>query len=367
MSNPETAAEHLDLKGRISDIQPFGAGNINQTFLLTTVASEKVIFQKINASVFKHPQQIMENLARVLGHMEKEIAKEQIPSREWQQPRIIKFRDEQDYYVDGEGNFWRGLSCIDQVDSFETVASTGMAEKAGRALGRFHRLSAGLDPGSLHDVLPGFHETPTYVQQYYRIRLEGSPRRTRENSRSEACANLIEKNRHLTGILEDAKQSSLLQVRTIHGDPKISNILFSKQTGDPVSLIDLDTVKPGLLQYDIGDFFRSACNPAGEETTDPGLVSFSIERFKSGWAGYLLEMGNLLTEADVDYIFDSIRLMTLELGIRFFADYLAGDVYFKTSHETHNLQRAEVQFRLFDSIMEQEAAMRGMINKISGF
>ncbi len=176
---------------------------------------------------------------------------------------------------------------------------------------------------------------------------------------------MIDSNREIIAVLEEAKMAGNLNIRTIHGDPKISNILFSAESGDPVSLIDLDTVKPGLIQYDIGDFFRSICNLAGEETSGPESVQFDIHRFESGLTGYISEMGSLLTEEDIEYIFDSIRLITVELGIRFYSDYLDGDVYFASKYETHNLLRAAVQCKLAESITNQEHDIRSIIKRIT--
>jgi len=177
------------------------------------------------------------------------------------------------------------------------------------------------------------------------------------------CSDFIADHRSSADVLEAAKKEGLLAIRVIHGDPKISNILFCAETGQPVSLIDLDTVKPGLLHYDIGDFLRSACNPAGEETMDLEAVRFDIHRCRAGLAGYCSEAGSFLTTCDIGYIFDAIRLMTFELGLRFFTDFLAGDRYFKTTCDTHNLQRARVQFQLAESILNQEGRIHAIIEE----
>jgi hypothetical protein len=126
-------------------------------------------------------------------------------------------------------------------------------------------------------------------------------------------------------------------------------------------MVDLDTVKPGLIHYDLGDCLRSGCNPLGEETEEWERVGFEPDLGRALLAGYLAEAGGFLTAHDYAYLFEAIRLLAFELGLRFFTDYLAGNVYFKARHRDHNLARALVQFRLTESIESQETALRAMI------
>jgi hypothetical protein len=129
--------------------------------------------------------------------------------------------------------------------------------------------------------------------------------------------------------------------------------------------VDLDTVKPGLLHTDIGDCLRSACNPAGEDSTDVESVHFNLELAKALLHGYLAEAGSCLSQADLEHLYDAIRLLPFELGLRFFTDHLAGNVYFKASHSRQNLDRALVQFRLTESIESQEPAIRELLAQLT--
>ncbi|HBE53609.1 MAG TPA: aminoglycoside phosphotransferase, partial [Cyanobacteria bacterium UBA11369] len=147
----------------------------------------------------------------------------------------------------------------------------------------------------------------------------------------------------------------------MHGDPKINNVMFDTATGKAVSVVDLDTVKPGLVHYDIGDCLRSGCNRAGEETADWESVRFDTDLSQGILQGYLSVAKAFLTENDYAYIYDAIRLIAFELGLRFFADHLAGNVYFKVKHPEHNLARALVQFKLTESIESQETTIRSII------
>jgi Ser/Thr protein kinase RdoA (MazF antagonist) len=150
----------------------------------------------------------------------------------------------------------------------------------------------------------------------------------------------------------------------MHGDPKVNNILFDRQTDQAVSVIDLDTTKPGLIHYDIGDCLRSGCNLAGEETQDWQGVTFNVELCRAILQGYLPQCRQFCGEADYDYLFDAIRLIAFELGLRFFTDYLNGDRYFKVKYEEHNLIRALVQFQLTISIEQQQRVIEELIDTL---
>jgi Ser/Thr protein kinase RdoA (MazF antagonist) len=165
-------------------------------------------------------------------------------------------------------------------------------------------------------------------------------------------------------VLENARAEGRLPLRSIHGDPKVNNIMMDTATGQAVSIVDLDTVKPGLLQYDIGDCLRSGCNPLGEETERWEMVRFESDICRAILQGYLSWARGFLTENDYEYLFDSMRLIAFELGLRFFTDYLEGNVYFKARHQNHNLIRALVQFKLTESIEAQAETIRTIIRDL---
>jgi Ser/Thr protein kinase RdoA (MazF antagonist) len=175
----------------------------------------------------------------------------------------------------------------------------------------------------------------------------------------------VEERLDLVPVLEHACAAGRLRRRPIHGDPKVNNVLLCERSGRALALVDLDTVKPGLVHYDIGDCLRSACNRAGEETTDLEGVHFDLDLAEALLRGYLAEAGSCLSEADLNHLYDSIRLLPFELGLRFFTDHLAGNVYFKARHPRHNLERARVQFRLTESIEAQENELRVLIRALS--
>ncbi|WP_016872698.1 phosphotransferase enzyme family protein [Chlorogloeopsis fritschii PCC 9212] len=357
--NLTAIAEQFTLQGKVTNVQAFGSGNINDTFLVSLDSSKEqhFVLQRINTQVFRQPQLIMQNMRIYTEHVRKRLQCTPL-SRRWEVPRVLLTKDAQDHWKDAEGSFWRAISFIEGSQSLDTMSDRSYAKEIGYALGMFHNLISDLPPEKLADTLEGFHITPLYLQHYEDVLAKTSPRQTPEVN---YCLQFVSDRKVWAHILEDAKAQGKLPLRLMHGDPKINNVMFDTATHQAVSVIDLDTVKPGLVHYDIGDCLRSGCNPVGEETEKWGNVYFDTELCKEILEGYLSVAKAFLTENDYLYMYDAIRLIAFELGLRFFADYLAGNVYFKIKHPEHNLARALVQFKLSESIESQETAIRKII------
>ncbi|HEY3291816.1 MAG TPA: aminoglycoside phosphotransferase family protein, partial [Anaerolineae bacterium] len=281
-------------------------------------------------------------------------------SRRWEVPRVYPCRDGNNYYIDVDGEFWRAISFIDRSTAFPRIQSMAHAREAGYALGRVHSLISDMSIDQLHDTLVGFHITPGYLS-YYDSVLARTQKAESTSSDVRYGMAFIQERRAFASVLEDAKATGQLPVRPMHGDPKIDNIMIDDQDQHAISMIDLDTVKPGLVHYDLGDCLRSCCNLLGEETTDLANVRFESDMCREILGGYLGNAGEFFTQKDYDYLFDSIRLITFELGLRFFTDHLEGNVYFKARHREHNLHRALVQFKLAESIETHERDIRQIV------
>ncbi|MDM9381513.1 aminoglycoside phosphotransferase family protein [Chlorogloeopsis sp. ULAP01] len=357
-----TIAERFTLQGKVTNVQAFGSGNINDTFLVTLDASKQkhFVLQRINTQVFRQPQLIMQNMRIYTEHVYKRLQCTPL-SRRWEVPRVLLTKDAQDHWKDTRGSFWRAISFIEGSQSFDTMSDRSYAKEIGYALGMFHNLISDLPPEKLADTLEGFHITPLYLQHYENVLAKTNPRQSPEVN---YCLQFVSDRQVWAHTLENAKAQGKLPLRLMHGDPKINNVMFDTATRQAVSVIDLDTVKPGLVHYDIGDCLRSGCNPAGEETEQWESISFDTELCKEILQGYLSVAKAFLTENDYLYMYDAIRLIAFELGLRFFADYLAGNVYFKVKHPEHNLARALVQFKLSESIESQETAIRKIIQDL---
>jgi serine/threonine protein kinase len=357
-------ADRFNCEGKISDIQVYGSGNINRTYLVAVDAASEAYFilQCLNTSVFERPQLVMDNMEIVTNHLNHKLQQVNLSGDlNWYTPRVLLTPAGKNYYCDNDGLFWRAITFIPNSQSFDTIQNNHHAGEIGYGLGMFHNLTSDLAVNRLADTLPGFHITPGYLNEYKQliaiIKLTISPE-------INYCLQAINNRLDLADILETAKAEHKLKLRIMHGDPKINNIMLDRDTKQAIAIIDLDTVKPGLIHYDLGDCLRSGCNPWGEETQDWEEVSFVPEYAQSILQGYN-SVATFLTQSDRDYIYDSIRLLSFELGLRFFTDYLRGNTYFKVDYPQHNLARALVQFKLTESIESQASTIQTIIRDLS--
>ncbi|MGR9045000.1 MAG: phosphotransferase enzyme family protein [Gammaproteobacteria bacterium] len=343
-------ASHFAAGTPVTGITALGNGLINDTYLATTAVSEFVL-QRINRQVFQAPETIMENLAVLDQH----IARQAPEDLKLRMPAIVKTSLQKHYHFDTRGDLWRALGYIENTLSLETVGDLCEAEQVGFALGYFHRLVSTLPPERLHDTLPGFHIAPGYLQRYQEV----AGRRLRRPVTPELryCFDYIARNLQLVPVLEQGRQLGHLKLRVIHGDPKLNNFLFDRDTHTVVSLIDLDTVKPGLVHYDIGDCLRSLC-----QTQEP--VDFDLEICAAVLGSYLNEVSSFFTEYDAYYLYPAIRLIPFELGLRFVTDYLEGNRYFKVAEPEQNLDRAVQQFQLCESIVRKESQIKSLLKSL---
>jgi len=356
-------AEQFQLPGPVLQIAPLGNGNVNATWQVETEAADgrrcRLVLQRLNTRVFARPELVMANIRRLGEHLD-QGAVAAIPGR-WEWPRVIARRTGEHPWLEQGGAVWRMLSFIEHARTLETISSRDQALQVGRALGCFHTLIHDLPAAELADTLEGFHVAPRYLTQFERVlqrtQVPFSPQ-------AQHCLAFIRDREAFLPVLERACQAGRLTPRPIHGDPKLNNILFDAHSGEAIALIDLDTVKPGLIHYDIGDCLRSGCNRLGEESRDWRSVHFDLELCEAILQGYIAIAHRFLSEADYHHIAASIRLLSLELGLRFFTDHLAGDVYFRTSRPRHNLERALVQFRLTESIELQFDAISALVERL---
>ncbi len=369
--SPESIAAEFDVPGKVASVTPVLSGNINKSYRVrkeTDNGEVEFFLQRINARVFPCPGLVVSNTMAVARYMQEKLERGSSGQADrWQVSTVIPTTSRAECYIDGRGEFWRAMTLVSGATAHERVLNREHACEAGKVLGWFHAMIADFPVGNLVDTLPGFHITPEYLARHDEIlQSVGARERLEKSPEARELAAFIEERRDLAGILEGARERGELQLRPIHGDPKINNIMIDDATGKGIAIVDTDTVKPGLIHYDFGDCVRSACNPAGEETKDPAEVSFDLPAFESLCAGYLSHAGSFLTEADRHYLYDSIRIIAFELGLRFFTDHLAGDVYFKSDYAGHNLNRARVQFRLCAAIEACESGIRKALDKASG-
>ena len=331
-------------------INPLGNGLINDTYQVSCANTEFVL-QRINHQVFNNPEAVMANLQQLQQH----LAKLNSHTIKLKLPATLLNQQQTSLYQDPQQQFWRALELISPSESREQLSNDQEAAQVGFALGHFHRLCSELPIDQLHDTLPGFHITPSYFASYQSLCQQVSL--DIDCAQQHACHRFIANHTDQIQVLEQAKQQGELKQRVIHGDPKLNNFLFTPGSDQIISLIDLDTVKPGLVHYDIGDCLRSCCHrSAGNQ--------FDLPRCEIILKSYLNEAGHFFSEADYHYLYPAIWLIPFELGLRFFNDYLNGNRYFKTSYAKQNLDRASAQFELCADIEKQQTQIKTLISQL---
>ena len=337
---------------------PYGSGHINDTYCVVfrqAGAPVRYILQRINLHIFENAVALMENIQRVTSHLAAKVAGRADFSR--QTLTLISARDGRAWHQDADGNYWRAYFFIENARTYDAVENKKQAFQAARAFGEFQNLLADLPAPRLHDTISNFHHTPKRFATLEQAIAADAAGRVRQAA-PEIDFALAHKS--ITNVLLDAR----LPERVTHNDTKFNNVMLDDSTGEAVCVIDLDTVMPGLALYDFGDMVRTTTSPVKEDERDLSRVTMQFPMFEALVRGYLASSGEMLTKAEKQFLAFSGKLITFEIGIRFLADYLAGDTYFKVHREGHNLDRCRTQFKLVESIEQQESRMNQLVEEI---
>jgi Ser/Thr protein kinase RdoA (MazF antagonist) len=326
VSAAESAAGAFDVAGAVVSVQPHPTGHINDAYLVVTDGGQYLL-QRLNPSVFADPDAVMANVVAVTDHL-----------RAKGEPTLalVATTDGGPSWHDAGGTVWRMYEYLDGVEPL-AVASVDDAALVGRAYGRFHRLLVDLDPAYLRVSLPGFHDPARRMAQ-----LESAVHEDTFGRLHDVCA-MVDALRTLRPAIADTALVGLPR-RVAHYDAKAANLLV----GETVVVVDLDTVMPGSVLWDVGDMVRSSTGTAVESMTG---VSFDVERYHALIDGWLSEVGNLLTEDERGAIPKAGPVVTFEQAVRFLTDHLEGDVYFRVTRPGENLDRARNQLDLLRSMV----------------
>ncbi len=357
MTHPEALIRdvfgHFIGGGRILSVTQFRGGHINQTYFVTHEDYERkrrrYVMQCMNRVVFPHLDALMDNVIRVSEHMHARCNADPEADAVRGYLHFIRTRTRANSLDSNTLGFWRMYRFIDNAVGKMTPSTQQEAYSAGEAFGKFQSLLADIPPPRLHETIARFHDTRN---RYAALDQAVADDRV---DRLSMCRDVVEGLLALKDtalVVQLAAEAGRIPERVVHNDAKLSNVLLDADDGHAVCVIDLDTCMPGLALYDFGDLMRSICSSTDEDTPEPESTVVRTDMFTALHAGYVKGAAGMLTPEERALLPESGVVLTLEVAVRFLADYLMGDVYFSTKYPEHNLVRARAQLVLARKLME---------------
>jgi len=342
--------DNYNIDGKLLSVSENNSGNINKTYVATFSKNGeefKVLIQKINTTVFTEPFKLMSNINGITSYIKKRLVKN--GDTDHKTIDIVKTIDG-DLLCKVKNEYYRIYDFIENAIAYNYSTDVDIVRNTGVAFGNFQKLLADYPMNRLEETIKDFHNTPKRLKQLLKDIKVDPKNRAMEVAklivfilqREDVCSQIME----LLG-------TSLIPLRVTHNDTKVNNVLMNKVNGEFMAVIDLDTVMPGSLLFDYGDGIRSTTSNAKEDETDLSKVYINLELFEAYTDGFMSEVADCLTETEVSLMGESVRIITLELAIRFLNDYINGDTYFKIDYENHNLDRAINQLKLVSDIEEK--------------
>lgn len=329
-------------------------GHINSTYKVFAKTNQneykQYIVQRLNTYVFKNPKAVMRNIDLITTHI-----------RNINTAKALHFHhtiDGKNYFIEGN-NFWRLYTYMDGI-AIDSNINEEIMFQCGRAFGQFQNQLHDFDATKLEEIIPDFHNTT----KRYQAMLESVA--TDPLDRVEKCKEEIKyivESKDLALKLDSLKALGELPIRPTHNDTKTNNVLLDTKTHEPLIVIDLDTVMPGLIMHDFGDAIRYGANTAAEDEKDLTKVKLSLPFYEAFTKGFISEVGSSLSKTEIDNMALGAIAMTFELSTRFLKDYIDGDKYFKISYPEHNLIRAKCQLTLLKDMISHYQEMKDIVNK----
>ena len=350
MKDPIFIANQFAISGNVREVKPLGSGLINDTFRVYTDGANDYVLQRINNAIFKDVELLQHNIDCATAHIRKKggFTLTFLPCK----------ATGKTYWTDGE-TYWRVSVFIRDSFTYNTV-NPEYSYCAGKAFGEFEAMLADI-PDTLGETIPDFHN------------MELRARQLREAVREDKAGRMAQP--EVQAILKDLQQyeeemcqaerwyrEGKLPKRICHCDTKVNNMLFDRD-GHVLCVIDLDTLMPSFVFSDFGDFMRTAANTVAED--DPAIekVALRMDIFEAFARGYI-EGATFLTPIEKENLPYAACLFPYMQAVRFFADYIGGDTYYKIRYPEHNLVRTRNQVALFHAAYEKKAAMSKFIQSL---
>ena len=330
-------------------------GNVNRTykvnFMLPEGKPKSFLVQNVNTYAFRNPVGLMDNIDKVTEHI-----RAKRPGQ-----LALHFHhtaDRKTYVADGK-NFWRMTNFVPSV-TFSSVSDLDVVRNAGVAFGEFQMELADFDISELIETIPGFHNTR---QRYENFRKAVQENKAGRASQVQEEIDFLLSVQDMACTLTDLQQAGQLPLRVTHNDTKINNVLFHPETKESMIVVDLDTVMPGLMGHDFGDAIRFAANFVEEDCRDYEKVGVDLKVFRAFTEGFLSRTAKTVTAKELETLALSCFVLTAELATRFLADYLDGDLYFKTNGPEHNLVRTRCQIALAKDMLQKMDEMESIVRE----
>ena len=272
---------------------------------------------------------------------------------------LIGTRAGRNFHQDAAGNYWRVYRFRKELHSIDVAETPAQIYEGARAFGRFLFHLADFPAHTLHPTIPHFHDVIMRLQQ-----LQEAVRQDPQGRVKEAQAE-IDYSFQITEIMEriqKAGERGEIPLRVTHNDTKFNNVLLD-EAGRGRCVIDLETVMPGYVHYDFGDGIRTTVTTAEEDEADLSKIIVDLERFQAFAQGFLEETRDILSPAELQYLPLAGPLLSYLMGIRFLADFLRGDSYYKIHFEGQNLQRARAQLQLTKNLLAQQEALQDILKQ----
>ncbi len=343
------AAKLFAIEGEILSVEPYGEGHINKTLLVVTT-EKRYILQQMNTKIFPDSDGLMRNICGVTEHLR---------ARGIETLEVIPTVDGQPYYKGAE--CYRVYAFIENTVTYQTVTDEKVFRNSGKAFGEFQNYLAEFDASVLTEVIPHFHDTPKRFRDFLAVLEKDALGRAKE---CQAEIDFLLAHKDTYARITEGLADGSIPLRVTHNDTKLNNILMDEKTNEARAVIDLDTIMPGSMMYDFGDSIRFGASTAAEDEKNLDKVHFSINLFKAYAEGFCGAMKDSITAKEAELLPYGAYLMTVECGMRFLADYLAGDTYFATKYVGHNLVRCRTQLKLAKEMEERFEEMGEIIQEI---
>ncbi len=365
MDNLKTIVEKFAVQGEIIDVKPLGNGLINDTYkVITSEGAPDYVLQRVNNAIFTDVDLLQNNIVAVTSHIRAKLEAAGESDINRKVLTFLPLKEGGKTYCECDGKFWRVSVFIDGARTYETV-NPEFSEYAGEAFGNFESMLADI-PSKLGETIPDFHNMELRLRQLVdAVAADAAGRLNADGQEGELHAILSEIDRYGEEMCkaEQLHREGKLPKRISHCDTKVNNMMFDAD-GNVLCVIDLDTVMPSFVFSDFGDFLRTAANPVAEDSPEVEKVDFDMEIFKAFSRGYIRGTKSFLTPVEKENLPYAACLFPFMQAVRFFADYINGDTYYKIQYPEHNLVRTRNQMALFRSALAKVPQMSAWLESL---